>query len=117
MERLRQETLHLASARDRPLDCAGAYKLEAGGIALFGAIACDDHSAITGLPLLPPMMSSVEMKFIGVLGSSFALASSQRCGSFSGSVFVAWAKRPPYVVAHGVVARWTIREWNEALAP
>jgi septum formation protein len=39
-------------ARDQPLDCAGAYKLEAGGVALFSAIACDDHSAITGLPLL-----------------------------------------------------------------
>jgi septum formation protein len=38
--------------RDQPLDCAGAYKLERGGIALFGAITSDDHSAITGMPLL-----------------------------------------------------------------
>jgi septum formation protein len=39
-------------AADRPLDCAGAYKLEEGGIALFSAIESADHSAITGLPLL-----------------------------------------------------------------
>lgn len=38
--------------RDRPLDCAGAYKLEAGGLALFERIRCDDWSAIEGLPLL-----------------------------------------------------------------
>ena len=39
-------------ARDEPLDCAGAYKIEAGGIALFDAIEGDDFTAITGLPLL-----------------------------------------------------------------
>ena len=37
---------------DQPLDCAGAYKLEAGGIALFEQIESDDHSAVTGLPLM-----------------------------------------------------------------
>jgi septum formation protein len=37
---------------DRPFDCAGSYKLEARGIALFRAITCADHSAITGLPLI-----------------------------------------------------------------
>jgi septum formation protein len=37
---------------DRPFDCAGAYKLEARGIALFGKIESDDHTAITGLPLI-----------------------------------------------------------------
>ena len=39
-------------AADRPLDCAGAYKLEARGIALFERIESEDHSAITGLPLI-----------------------------------------------------------------
>jgi septum formation protein len=39
-------------AADRPLDCAGAYKLECRGIALFSAVACADHTAITGLPLI-----------------------------------------------------------------
>jgi septum formation protein len=38
--------------RDQPLDCAGAYKLERGGISLFSAIETADHSAITGLPLI-----------------------------------------------------------------
>jgi septum formation protein len=37
---------------DRPLDCAGSYMLERRGIALFERIDCDDHSAITGLPLI-----------------------------------------------------------------
>ncbi len=39
-------------AADQPLDCAGAYKLESLGIALFGQVDCADHTAITGLPLL-----------------------------------------------------------------
>lgn len=39
-------------ATDQPVDCAGAYKLERHGISLFDRIASDDHSAITGLPLL-----------------------------------------------------------------
>jgi septum formation protein len=37
---------------DRPLDCAGSYKLEQRGIALFERIVSEDHSAITGLPLM-----------------------------------------------------------------
>jgi septum formation protein len=37
---------------DQPLDCAGAYKLESRGVALFEKIDSADHSAITGLPLL-----------------------------------------------------------------
>lgn len=39
-------------AADQPLDCAGAYKLECLGIALFEEVACSDHTAITGLPLV-----------------------------------------------------------------
>ena len=38
--------------RDHPVDCAGAYKLERGGIALFEKIESADHTAITGLPLM-----------------------------------------------------------------
>lgn len=37
---------------DAPFDCAGSYKLEGAGIALFTAIASQDHTAIVGLPLL-----------------------------------------------------------------
>jgi septum formation protein len=39
-------------AADRPLDCAGSYKLESRGIALFDQIETNDHTAITGLPLI-----------------------------------------------------------------
>jgi septum formation protein len=37
---------------DRPLDCAGSYKLEARGITLFERIESADHSAIVGIPLI-----------------------------------------------------------------
>jgi septum formation protein len=39
-------------AADAPLDCAGSYKLEQLGIALFSRIESEDHTAIVGLPLL-----------------------------------------------------------------
>jgi septum formation protein len=39
-------------ARERPLDCAGSYKIEGAGIALFERIVGEDFTAITGLPLL-----------------------------------------------------------------
>jgi septum formation protein len=39
-------------AEDQPLDCAGSYKFEAGGIRLFHSVAIDDPTAIIGLPLL-----------------------------------------------------------------
>jgi septum formation protein len=39
-------------AADRPLDCAGSYKLEARGIVLFERIDARDHSAISGVPLI-----------------------------------------------------------------
>lgn len=38
-------------AEDQPLDCAGSYKIEAGGIRLFHAMRGDDYTAIIGLPL------------------------------------------------------------------
>jgi septum formation protein len=37
---------------DEPFDCAGSYKLEARGVVLFERIVAEDHSAITGLPLI-----------------------------------------------------------------
>lgn len=39
-------------AADQPLDCAGSYKIESRGIALFEAIHTHDHTAIIGLPML-----------------------------------------------------------------
>ncbi len=39
-------------ARDKPLDCAGSYKIECAGPWLFDAIQTDDPTAIEGLPLI-----------------------------------------------------------------
>ncbi len=39
-------------AADSPLDCAGAYKFESKGIALFRMVEAQDPTAIIGLPLL-----------------------------------------------------------------
>lgn len=38
--------------RERPYDCAGSFKAEGLGIALFEAIATDDPTALIGLPLI-----------------------------------------------------------------
>jgi septum formation protein len=37
---------------DNPIDCAGAYKIEKGGLALIEKIVSEDPSAIQGLPLM-----------------------------------------------------------------
>jgi septum formation protein len=37
---------------ERPLDCAGSYKIESRGITLFDRIDSEDQTAITGLPLV-----------------------------------------------------------------
>lgn len=39
-------------ALDAPLNCAGSYRIEAAGIALFDRVDCEDFTAIVGLPLL-----------------------------------------------------------------
>jgi septum formation protein len=39
-------------AAERPLDCAGGFKAEALGIALFERIESEDPTALTGLPLI-----------------------------------------------------------------
>ncbi len=52
MRSLRREEIERYVLRDRPLDCAGSYKLERAGIALFERIESEDQSAITGLPLI-----------------------------------------------------------------
>jgi septum formation protein len=38
--------------RDRPLDCAGAVRVETLGIAMFTRVASDDPTALIGLPLI-----------------------------------------------------------------
>jgi septum formation protein len=49
---LRHDEIRRYVAADRPLDCAGSYKLEARGITLFERIDARDHSAISGVPLM-----------------------------------------------------------------
>jgi septum formation protein len=38
--------------RDSPLDCAGSFKSEGLGVALFDRIVCEDPTALIGLPLI-----------------------------------------------------------------
>lgn len=52
MRALSPERLARYVAMDQAWDCAGGYKLESGGIALFERIDCADHTAILGLPLM-----------------------------------------------------------------
>jgi septum formation protein len=46
------EALRRYVAKDRPLDCAGAYMIEKSGIGLFTSIEGEDWTAIEGVPLL-----------------------------------------------------------------
>lgn len=52
MRDLSDDSLVRYVKRERPLDCAGSYKIESGGIALFERIEGADFTAITGLPLM-----------------------------------------------------------------
>lgn len=52
MTRLDRPALERSVDRDDPLYCAGSYKLEQGGIALFERIECEDWNGIVGLPLI-----------------------------------------------------------------
>ena len=46
---------------DHPIDCAGSYKIEKSGIALFEQIDVTDATAIQGLPLIE--LSSILLKY------------------------------------------------------
>lgn len=54
-------------ARDRPLDCAGSYKIESLGIALFERIEGNDFTAIIGLPLtaLVTLLAALDVDVLG----------------------------------------------------
>lgn len=52
MQKLSIEQVAAYVDLDLPLDCAGSYKIEKHGIALFEKIECDDWTAIQGLPLV-----------------------------------------------------------------
>lgn len=51
MRALTDEAIADYVARDAPLDCAGSYRVEASGPALFASMAGEDWTGIVGLPL------------------------------------------------------------------
>ena len=55
-------------AREQPLDCAGAFKSEGLGIALFQQIGGPDPNALIGLPLIE-LCSMLEAAGLPVLGA------------------------------------------------
>lgn len=52
MRTLSPEDIRTYVEKDSPLNCAGGYKIEQGGIGLFENIECSDWNAIVGLPLM-----------------------------------------------------------------
>lgn len=54
-------------SREQPLDCAGAFKSEGLGIALFERLGGDDPNALIGLPLIA-LCSMLESAGLPVLG-------------------------------------------------
>lgn len=55
MRKLTTEQIEKYLLQDTPYDCAGSYKLEKHGIALFEKIESQDFSAIQGIPLIALM--------------------------------------------------------------
>jgi septum formation protein len=51
MRALGDDAIEAYVRRDQPLDCAGAYRVESLGVALFERMSGDDFTAIIGLPL------------------------------------------------------------------
>lgn len=49
---LTSQTIERYVRADMPMDCAGSFKIESRGSRLFTAIACDDPTAIQGLPMM-----------------------------------------------------------------
>ncbi len=49
---LTDSEIHRYLNRDKPYDCAGSFRSEAGGITLVDKISCDDNTALLGLPLI-----------------------------------------------------------------
>lgn len=52
MRRLDERMVDGYLRREQPLDCAGSFKVEGLGIALFESIRLDDPTALEGLPLI-----------------------------------------------------------------
>jgi septum formation protein len=63
MRDLDEPALRRVVERDQPLDCAGAYRIEASGIALFDRVEGADFTAIMGLPMLTVVRLLVKAGF------------------------------------------------------
>ncbi len=61
LRQLSDEQIENYLVRERPYDCAGAFKIEGLGIALMEKLAGDDFNALIGLPLI---------KLVGLLQES-----------------------------------------------
>ena len=55
--------------REQPLDCAGSFRWEALGIALFRTLRCDDPTALEGLPLIQ-LTSMLEAQGLHILNTT-----------------------------------------------
>ncbi len=62
MKKLSDKQIKKYIELDKPMDCAGSYKLEEHGISLFSEIKTKDHSAIIGLPI---------MELLGIIKTEF----------------------------------------------
>lgn len=63
---LEQAQIQRYVERDQPFDCAGSFKSESLGIALFDKIVGDDPNALVGLPLIK-LVALLEKFGIGVI--------------------------------------------------
>ena len=52
MRTLSDEQIRTYVQREQPLDCAGGYRIESLGVALFDCVEGGDSTAIVGLPLM-----------------------------------------------------------------
>lgn len=62
MRSLTDDEIERYIEQEKPLDCAGSYKIEGLGISLFNSIEGDDQTAIIGMPL---MSLSNELRAVG----------------------------------------------------
>lgn len=68
MRKLKPQEIDAYVRKDAPLDCAGSYKVESLGIALFERIESQDFTAIEGLPLLAVAAKLRELGLDPILG-------------------------------------------------
>jgi septum formation protein len=61
MRKLSRQQILRYVQREQPLDCAGSYRIEGRGIALFESIQGEDHTAIIGLPMMKLVTLLIQM--------------------------------------------------------